>query len=190
MKKIFILLLCLFLFSSLLIADTEGDRRVEQEKRDSLRQTETGVIEAKKAAPPIAPIDIVYFAELMPKSVTFRYDACKALVVLMGVENQYIDLDSQVIFLREKKLLPKKYESEFDPMQPLRKGLFAYMFCNALEIKGGLSIRLFGMSERYALMELAYEGIMASGNVNDIVSGDELVSVLMQSVNYMAKKKK
>jgi hypothetical protein len=31
---------------------------------------------------------------------------------------------------------------------------------------------------------------MASGNVNDIVAGDELVSALMQSINYTLKKKK
>ena len=172
------------------MAKTEDDRRVEEEKRESLRPTEAGALEEKKEAPqPIAPIDLVYFAELMPKRITFRYDACKALVILFGVEDQYIDLDSQVTFLREKGLLPKKFEREFNPMEPLRKGLVAYIFCNALEIKGGICLSLFGMSERYALNELVYEGIMASGNVKDIVSGDELVSALMQSVNYMLKKK-
>lgn len=190
MKKIFVLLLCLCLFPAFLMAKTEDDRRVEEEKRESLRPTEAGIEEGKAAPRPIAPIDLVYFAELMPKRVTFRYDACKALVILFGVEDQYIDLDSQVAFLREKSLLPKKFEREFNPMEPLRKGLAAHMFCNALEIKGGISLRLFGMSERYALNELVYEGIMASGNVNDIVSGDELVSALMQSVNYTLKKKK
>ena len=190
MKKIFILSICLSLFSSLLIAQTtEEDRRIEEEKRESLQPTEAG-IEKRKASPkPIAPIDLIYFAELMPKKIAFRYDACKALVVLMGVEDQYIDLDSQVIFLKEKNLLPKKFETGFDPMEPLQKGLTAYMFCKALGIKGGICLSLFGMSERYALKELVYQGIMSSGNVSDIVSGEELVSIVMQSANYMAKKK-
>ena len=193
MKKTFILLLCLVLFPSLLIAQTPEERRgIEEDKREDLRPTEVRISDESKTEPPskapIDPIDIVYFAELIQKKVTFRYDACKALVVLMGVEDQYIGLDSQITFLKEKNLLPKKFESEFDPTQPLRKGLAAYMFCKALEIKGGLSLRIFGMSERYALRELAYQGIMPSGNVQDIVSGEELVSVLMQAANYLAQK--
>ena len=202
MKKIFILVVCFSLFSSLLpshlcigtgglIAQTtEEDRRIEEEKRKSLQATEAGVVDEKKGrVQPIAPIDLVYFAELMPRMVTYRYDACKALVVLMGVEDKYIDLDSQVIFLKEKNFLPKKIETEFDPMKPLRKGLAAYMFCKALGIRGGICLTLGGMNERYALKELVHHGIMSSGNVKDIVGGDELVSIVMQSANYIAKKK-
>jgi hypothetical protein len=44
------------------------------------------------------------------------------------------------------------------------------------------------MNERYALSELAFEGIMASGNVRDIVTGDELVSALTQATNYLNRK--
>lgn len=191
MKKIVILLLISIALSpSFLMAQTsEEKRRVEEGKRESLQLTETH--KPKEEGPPvqpIAPIDIVYFAELLPRRVAFRYDACKAFVVLMKVENQYIDLNSQIVFLKEKSFLPKKFRSEFDPMKPLRKGLAAYMFCKALNIKGGISLRLFGMNERYAVQEVAFEGIMPSGNVNDIVSGQELVSALMQAANYMVKK--
>ena len=192
MKKIIILLVCLSHFPSLSIAETlEEKRRVEEEKREDLRPSEVQIREGKVALSPRAPfdpIDIVYFAKLMPKKVVFRYDACKALVVLVGVEDEYIDLNSQVAFLKKRNLLPKKHQSEFDPMQPLRRGLVAYMFCEALDIKGGLILRIFGMSQRYALKELAFQGIMSSGNVNDIVSGEELVLVFTQAVQYMEQK--
>lgn len=186
-------MICLSLFPSPLIAQTaEEDRRVEERKREDLQPSEISIPIEKKEAPrpkaPIAPIDLVYFAELMPRRITFGYDACKALVVLMGVEDEYIDLDAQVAFLREKNLLPKKFESEFDPMEPLRKGLVAYMFCKALEIKGGLTLSIFGMSQRYAIKELVFQGIMSSGNVNDIVSGEELVLIITQAADYMAKR--
>ena len=186
---------CLTLFPSLLLAETpEEKRRIEEQKRQNLQPSEVQILKEHKIEPqPMAPLDtldLVYFAELVPKKVTFRYDVSKAIVVLLGVENQYIDLDSQIAFLKEKNLLPKKYASEFDPMQPLRKGITAYIFCKALGIKGGLALRLFGMSERYALKEIAFQGIMSSGNVNDIVSGEELVSVVMQATNYTAKRQK
>ncbi len=192
MRAIIILLICSLSFSSLLMAQTqEGDRRIEEEKRKSLQPSEVQIPGETVSGPkPLAPIDIIYFIELTPKRVTFRYDVCKALVVLMGVEDEYIDLDSQVTFLRENHLLPGRFKSEFDPMKPLRKGLTAYMFCKALDIKGGVSLRLFGMSERYAIQELAFKGIMSSGNVNDILSGDELISALTQAASYMAKKQR
>lgn len=190
MAKIFILIICFAFSSSILTAETVEDRRIEEEKRDSLRPTEAGSSAEKRDYPkPIAPIDLVYFAELITKRITYRYDACKILVLLVGAEDRYIDLGSQVTFLKEKGLLPQKYEAEFDPMKPLRKGITAYMFCKALEIRGGLLLRFFGMSERYCVKELAYEGIMASGNVNEIVSGEELVSVFTQSITYITKKK-
>ena len=68
--------------------------------------------------------------------------------------------------------------------------LAAYMFYKALGIKGGLCLRLFGVNERYAVKELGFQGIMPSGNVNDIVSGEELVSAFTQATNYITKKKK
>lgn len=185
-------MLCLYLvlFPSLAISQTlEEKRRIEEKKRESLKPSEVQIGKEKEAAPLIiSPLDLAYFTELMPKKVTFRYDACKMLVILMGVEDEYLDLDSQTAFLKEKNLLPKKYETEFNPMQPLRKGLVAYMFCQALKIKGGISLRVFGVSERYALKEIAFEGIMPSGNVKDIVSGEELVAAFIQATHYSAKK--
>lgn len=189
MKIIIIIVICLSLLPSLSIAETlEEERRVEEEKREKLRPSEVQIAEEEVQPPPISPEDFIYFIELMQKRITFRYDACKAMVILMGVEDEYIDLDSQIAFLRENHFLPKKIESDFDPILPLRKGLAAYMFCKTLDIKGGLCLWFLGINERYALQELAYEGIMASGNVNDIVSGEELISALTQASDYLAKK--
>lgn len=190
MRKIAVIIACLSLIPSISAAETlEQKRRVEEEKRGELRSSE-GRVEERAARPaPITPIDLIYFAELAEKRIAYRYDACKAMVVLLGVEDEYIDLDSQIAFLRENRLLPKRFASEFDPMQPLRKGLAAYMFCKALEIKGGLCMWFLGPDERYALKELAYEGIMPSGNANDIVSGCELVSAVTQASNHLAEKR-
>ena len=192
MKRIFIILFFFIISPSLLTATTpEEERRVEEEKRGSLQATEVRPFKEKQVvSPPLAPIDMVYFAELMPKRVTFGYDICRVLIMLLGVENEYIDLNAQITFLKEKNIIPKNIKSRFDPMQPLRKGLAAYMLCKALDIKGGFWLRLFGVSQRYALKELAFQGIMPSGNVHDIVRGDELVLAYIQAVNYMEKRQR
>ena len=61
------------------------------------------------------------------------------------------------------------------------------MLCRALNLRGGLWIRLFGLSQRYALKELTYEGIMLPGATNEIVSGRELIFMLTQSAQYITE---
>ncbi len=185
------ILVAFIIFPSLLMAQTpEQARRIEEQKRETLRPTEGQTSKEKKKAPqPLDPIDLIYFAELMLKKVAYRYDVCKALVILMGVEDRFIDLGSQITFLKNENILPEKFEKkEFDPTKPLRKGLTAYMFCKALKIKGGILLRLFGVNQRYSLQELVHQGVMSSGNVKDVVSGEELVLILTRAGNYMAKK--
>lgn len=193
MKKILIILLLhsLVFPSSLLVAEMrEEKRRIEEEKRKDLLPEKIQPSKQHRKMPiKFAPDDLLYFSGLLPKKVTFRYDACKTLVVLLEVKDQYIDLDSQIIFLKERNFLPKKFEKEFNPMEPLRKGLLAYMLYSALEMRGGISLTLFGRSERYSLKELVFQGIMSEGNTKDIVSGEELFSITIQALNYMEKKK-
>lgn len=164
-------------------------RRIEEQKRQDLKPTEAAMPVTKETIPSsIDRTDQNYLMEFMLKRVTFRYDLCKVIMLLLGVENEYITLDSQIAFLKENKLLPKKIAKDFKPMEPLRKGLAAYVFYKALDIKGGVIITVFGVSERYALKELSYQGIMPSGNTNAIVSGDELISTLTETANYLTKK--
>ncbi len=197
MNKIFIILLLfsISLSPAVLMAETaEEKRRIEEEKRDQLRPSETHPGETqprgekKEETLPLSFVDRIYFAELMTRKISFRYDASKIFVLLMGVENQYIDMNSQIIFLKEKNFLPKKFEADFRPREPLRKGLFAYMLYKALDVKGGISLSLFGVSERYALKELVYQGILASGNTDDILTGEELVSTTMRAAEFISEK--
>lgn len=182
-------LLIFLLFSSSIRAESQEEkRRVEEKKRQNLASSE-----APSSSQPAVklqemdPIDLIYFTELVGKNIAFRYDICKVVAILMGIEDEYISLDSQITFLNEKKFLPKKVATNFEPTQPLRRGLTAYIFCRVLEIDGGVILRLFGISERYALTELVHQGIMAPGNKNEIISGEELISILMQAANYIAK---
>jgi len=166
----------------------QEDRRIEEEKRKSLHQTEVLVpAMEEQVARPDHLIDRSYFEKLVSRKISYRRDGCMTLAVLMGVEKQYPNLDSQIAFMKERGIIPPKYTADFSPDEPLRKGLAAYMFYEALGIDGGLWIRLFGISQRYALKELVFEGIMISGNKHDIVSGEELISILAGCADFMTK---
>jgi hypothetical protein len=181
------------------LSSTEGwaqqtdqqDRRIEEEKRESLKPTlatPPPPTPGKERAMPELPVPLpsaaAFFSSLAPKHVTFRYDAAKAIVILMGVDEQYIDLSAQVAYLGANRLLPRRFQTTFDPMAPLRKGLFAYMVYQALDLHGGIALHLFGPTERLALKELVFQGLMSPGHVHDLVSGQELVQVMSQAARY------
>jgi len=81
----------------------------------------------------------------------------------------------------------EQFVQKFNYQEPLRKGQVAYMLCKALDMKGGLWLRLLGLSQRYALRELVYERVMVPGNVQDFMSGKELISTLNQAADYLAR---
>ena len=121
---------------------------------------------------------------LAQKRIAYRYDAAKAMVILMGVDEEHIDLEAQIRYLRSQSLLPRRFRTTFDPMEPLRKGTLAYILRQALGIRGGIALHLLGPSERYALKELGYQGVLSPGYVNDLVSGAELVQAMAEAARY------
>jgi hypothetical protein len=67
---------------------------------------------------------------------------------------------------------------------PVTKGTLAYMACKALDIKGGLTIRVFGMSRRYALREAQHLGLITGGTTDEYVTGRELIDVITNVAVY------
>lgn len=189
MKRAFLLLIILVFYTSVVLAQTTPqDRRIEQEKRDSLSVTEELRYEKKEPSPqPSTSIDQDYFKELLEKKNALFSDACKTISILTGIIDQCPDFKSQLDFLKQNNIIPRKVAYDLIPNQPLRKGLAAYMYCRALKIKGGLWMRLFGVNQRYAFKELLYMGMMLPGHEKDIVTGKELILLLTEAANYLTQ---
>jgi hypothetical protein len=71
---------------------------------------------------------------------------------------------------------------------PLRKGRLATLLCRALQIKGGLWMRLFGPVPRYALQECVYLDLMVGGAEYAHVTGGELVGVIDRADRFRLKR--
>jgi hypothetical protein len=74
----------------------------------------------------------------------------------------------------------------FKASSPLTKGQVSYMVVKALGIEGGLTMRLFGPSQRYAIRECEHLGIIKPGETESAryVSGGELMAILTRANNY------
>jgi len=190
MKKTILILLIWLSLSGPLLADTIKDkRRIDEEARRNLRPSETRtLITAQPSSQNLSSPEVDYFQPLLSKKYVLRGDALRPLLMLMGEEAFKQDQDAQISLLKQKGIIPVKIAAAFLPDQPLDKGLAAYMFCRALDINGGLILRLFGLSERYALQELVFAGIMTQGSVDDILSGSEFVAAFASAAHNLAEK--
>jgi hypothetical protein len=71
------------------------------------------------------------------------------------------------------------------PGEHLRKGQLAYMIVKACGIKGGLTMMLTGVSERYALRECIFLDLLVRGSTGNYVSGLELLGSMGRAEKYL-----
>jgi hypothetical protein len=71
------------------------------------------------------------------------------------------------------------------PGDPLRKGQLAYIIIKGCAIKGGLTMRLTGVSERYALRECTFLNLLVRGSTGNYVSGLELLGSMGRAEKYL-----
>lgn len=197
MYRYLVLVVSAFLLfeTSVAAQNVQQDRRIEEGKREELKNTLTTGPAApppstsKEPVPPVPqPFEALYFMNLVQHRIAYHYDAAKSIAILMEVDEELIDLDAQAGYLREKGFLSRRFREGFDPMAPLRRGPAAYMFLRALGIPGGIALHLFGPSERYALKEMVFQGILSPGHAEDILSGAELLQIMSQAAAYKVQR--
>jgi len=85
--------------------------------------------------------------------------------------------------LKDSDLIRNKWLEK--PGDRLRKGQLAYIIVNACGIKGGLTMRLTGVSERYALRECIFLNLLERGSTGNYVSGMELLGSMGRAEKYL-----
>jgi len=190
MRIIFtILILSCYLSDAYAVSDVES-RRIEEEKRLNLKQTE-----AQFRDEPQAPLSgradstQVYLESLSIKRVATHEDAARVLSILMGKEEEWPDFQARRMSFQKDGLLTDRKADNFAEEIPLRRGFFAQMLFKSLGLKGGLTLRVVGPFERYALAELVHENIMIAGSTREWMSGRELVYTFVQAVEFISKYK-
>ncbi len=131
--------------------------------------------------------DNAFFRVLAAKPNATMEDAVKAIYMLNVKES----LSEKMTFteicdiLLQKKLIKRSYAK--DPDRLVNRGQMAYMICKAIGIKGGLTMRLFGVSERYGYRECVYLGLIPAGTRADKISGSEMLGILAHAMDYREK---
>lgn len=124
---------------------------------------------------PRAGADIDFFRELLEQKVTTVDDGCRA--ILLVLERPVPEKPRERLRAVEKLgLLPRDLDR--DPMGRFTAGMLGYLVCKATGLRGGLTMRISGVSERYGLKECVARKWIGPGPTYRSVSGGELLSVL------------
>ncbi len=126
-----------------------------------------------------------FYRDLAKKKAATVEDGYRAICILKADKNEEMKFEERRDYLVKEGIVPESWSLQ--PQTELTKGKLAYLVCKALEIKGGVIMRVFGVSERYALRELAYLRIMPQKSAHFFVSGTELLAVLSRAARYKTK---
>ena len=113
--------------------------------------------------------------ELSQKTWCSNNDAFSMVILLMDGEDKYHNFDERIVALDVKGIANAAWDIDAD--KPVTKGTLAYMLCRAMDIKGGLMMRLFD-SRRYSYREAVSQGLMLKGSESEPLTGPEVVGIM------------
>lgn len=123
-----------------------------------------------------------YLRRIFEKDRASYGDACRAILSLAKSEHTDADFATVVGDLTGRGVVSSEWGLQESSL--LTKGTLAYMVCRALEIKGGVTMRLFGINRRYALRECLFRRLIASGTTDEYVTGRELIDVVTNATVF------
>lgn len=117
-----------------------------------------------------------FWFRLSDRPVVSNDEAFHALLLYTDGEDPGLTYDQRVATLKERKMLPQGFNEPAN--QSVRRGDIAVATCRLLEIKGGLTMRVFGPNFRYSTRELEYMGIYPTSSPYQTFTGSQFTALL------------
>jgi len=136
----------------------------------------------KPAAAPAKESRTAYLRRLFERDRATYGDACRGMLSLIKDEHTDADFGAVSGDLAGRGVVSSDWNLQEASL--LTKGTLAYMACQSLGIKGGLTMRVFGMSRRYALRECQHLGLITGGTTDEYVTGRELIDVITNAMVF------
>lgn len=125
---------------------------------------------------------MTFWHQLATRPMVSNDEAFHALLLFVDGQDTSETYEGRVTELKARKMLPSGFDSAAD--RAITRGDLAVALVGVLEIKGGVMLRLTGTSQRYALRELVYLGIMPHSSEYQTVTGQHFVSLIGKAEDY------
>jgi hypothetical protein len=123
-----------------------------------------------------------FWHQLTEQPLTSNDDAFHGLLLYMDGEDLAETYEARVDNLRSRNMLPKGFAEPGD--LAVTRGTLAVPIMRLINLKGGVTTRLFGPSPRYALRELMFIGVYPQSSPNQTFSGSEFVGIIGRIEDY------
>jgi hypothetical protein len=127
-----------------------------------------------------------FWHKLNDLPVACNDDAFHALLLFADGKDESADYAARVANLQKRGWLSGSFGEPAD--QAATRGKLAVLIAHVLDIKGGLTMRIGGGGDRYALRELQYVGIFPPSSPNQLFTGPQLVAVIGRAEDYQRRK--
>jgi hypothetical protein len=122
-----------------------------------------------------------FWHTLATRPVTSNDEAFHGLLLYADGQDPANDYAGRVRTLKSRKMLPANFDRPAD--QAVERGPLAVAICRALDIKGGVLLRLTG-AQRYAVRELQFMDLYPPSAPNQTFSGSEYLGIIGRLEDY------
>lgn len=125
---------------------------------------------------------IEFWHRLTDQPVCSNDEAFHGLLLYLDNQDTATSFEERVQILKSRKLLLSNFNQPADAA--IQRGTLAVALCQALKIKGGVTMRVLGPSDRYASRELQFMGLFPPGSPQQTFSGNEYVGIIGRIEDY------
>lgn len=125
---------------------------------------------------PAAAQELDFMDALSKQVVVTNDDALHGLITFADGADLCRDYAARVKIAQDKGWVPEGWNPPADESATV--GWMAVAGCKVLDIKGGLTMRVFGPTPRYATRELVFMGVLPMRTDNQSLSGAEFLDYL------------
>jgi hypothetical protein len=123
-----------------------------------------------------------FWNRLAEQPVTSNDDAFHGLLLYLDGNDPADNYAGRVRTLRSRKMLPAGFDQQ--PDEAIERGTLAVALLKALDIKGGLMLRVLGPTPRYAVRELVFMELYPPSSPQQTFSGEEFLGIMGKIEDY------
>lgn len=117
-----------------------------------------------------------FWHRLADQPVTSNDDAFHGLLLFLDGDDPAADYEGRVRTLRSRRMLPRGFDQPAE--WAVERGTLAVAIVRALDIEGGVMLRVLGPTPRYAVRELVFMELYPPSSPHQTFSGAEFLGII------------
>jgi len=126
--------------------------------------------------------ELDFWHGLTTQPVVCNDDAFHGLLLFLDDKDTNTAYADRVTELKSRKLIPADFKAAGN--EAVHRGTVAYAILQALHVRGGWVLSVFGPSPRYAVRELMYMNLFPRSSAEQTFSGSEFVGIIGRAEDY------